>query len=94
MLILGKDESIKMSKTKCHYCGSEQYEERRIEYLYSHKGKYLLVPNTPVEFCLDCGMIYYDAVVLKEIEKQFFAIHNNSEEPDQYIEMPTKAYAH
>ena len=54
----------------------------------------MLVPNTPVEFCLDCGMIYYDAVVLKEIEKQFFAIHNNSEEPDQYIEMPTKAYAH
>ena len=25
------------------------FEQRRIEYLYSHGGKYLLVPNTPVE---------------------------------------------
>ena len=42
-------------KTQCNFCGSDRYEERRIEYLYTHKGKYLLVPNTPVEICLDCG---------------------------------------
>jgi len=30
-------------KVKCNFCGSEQYEERRIEYLYSYKGKYLYV---------------------------------------------------
>jgi YgiT-type zinc finger domain-containing protein len=47
-----------MTKASCNYCGSERYEERRIEYLYSHEGKYLLVPNTPVEVCLDCGMVY------------------------------------
>lgn len=46
---------------KCNYCGSESYQEKRIEYLYSHKGKYLLVPNTPVEVCSNCGMIYYAA---------------------------------
>ncbi|MFH1927848.1 MAG: YgiT-type zinc finger protein, partial [Chloroflexota bacterium] len=46
-----------MRKVQCNFCGSDRYEERRIEYLYSHKGKYLLVPNTPVEVCLDCGMI-------------------------------------
>ncbi len=50
------------------------YEERRIEYLYSHKGKYLLVPNTPVEVCGNCGMVYYDAAVLKKIEQPFFSI--------------------
>ena len=76
----------------CNFCGSDQYEERRIEYLYSHKGKYLLVPNTPVEMCLNCGMVYYDASVLKKIEQHFFAIHQKTEEPDSYIEMPTKAY--
>ena len=47
-------------------------EERKINYLYSHQGEYLLVPNTPVEICRDCGMIYYDAAVLKEIERRFF----------------------
>ncbi len=82
-----------MRKVGCNFCGSDRYEERRIEYLYSHKGEYLLVPNTPVEVCLDCGMVYYDAAVLKEIERRFFAIRRQAEEPDRYIKMPAKAYA-
>jgi YgiT-type zinc finger domain-containing protein len=81
-----------MRTVTCNFCGSDQYEERRIEYLYRHKGKYLLVPNTPVEICLNCGMLYYDASVLKKIEHHFFAIHQKTEEPDSYIEMPTKTY--
>lgn len=82
-----------MSKTPtCNFCGSDRSETRHIEYLYSHNGKYLLVPNTPVEVCLDCGMIYYDAVVLKEIERRFFAIYDNEEKPDTYIQMPSVAY--
>ena len=70
--------------------GAQDHEENY--YLYSHQGQYLLVPNTPVEVCLHCGMVYYDAAVLKEIERRFFAIQDKEEEPDQYIEMPTKAY--
>ena len=81
-----------MRKIQCNFCGSDRYEERRIEYLYSHQGKYLLVPNTPVEICADCGMVYYDATVLKEIERRFFAIQDRREEADRYIEMPAKAY--
>jgi len=82
-----------MRKTRCNFCGHELCEERRIEYLYSYKGKYLLVPNTPVEVCLNCGMVYYDAAVLKEIERSFFAIQSKAETPDRYIEVPAKAYA-
>jgi YgiT-type zinc finger domain-containing protein len=80
-------------KAKCNFCGSEQYEERRIEYLYSYKGQYLLVPDTPVEVCVNCGMIYYDAAILKEIERRFFAIQQNTEKPDRYIQMPSATYA-
>ncbi len=80
-------------KIQCNFCGSDNYEERRIEYLYSHSGEYLLVPNTPVEVCLNCGMVYYDAAVLKEIERRFFAIRQNREQPERYIQMPTTPYA-
>ena len=83
----------KTKTAKCNFCGSDQYEERRIEYLYSHKGHYLLVPNTPVEVCTNCGMVYYDAAVLKKIEQRFFAIQENTEKPDRYIQMPTATYA-
>lgn len=82
-----------MRKVQCNSCGSDRYEERRIEYLYSRGGKYLLVPNTPVEVCVDCGMIYYDAAVLKEIERRFFAIDENRETPDRYLNIPEKSYA-
>lgn len=82
-----------MGRVVCNFCGSDRHEERRIGYLYSHEGKYLLVPNTPIEVCLDCGMIYYDAAVLKEIEKHFFAIEQHAEKPDRYITVPEKAFA-
>ena len=87
-----------MKQIQCNFCASNRYEKRQIEYLYihkglySHKGNYLLVPNTPVEICLDCGMVYYDAATLKEIERRFFAIQDNVEKPDGYIQMPTAAY--
>jgi len=83
----------KRKGVQCPFCGSDRFEEQRIEYLYSHKGKYLLVPDTPIEVCLNCGMIYYDAAVLEAIEQRFFAIQQNVEKPDRYIKMPTIAYA-
>ncbi|MCA9979985.1 MAG: type II toxin-antitoxin system MqsA family antitoxin [Anaerolineales bacterium] len=83
----------KTKQRQCNFCGSEQYEEKQIDYLYSYEGKYLLVPNTPIEVCVNCGMIYYDAVVLKEIERRFFAIQDETEQPDRYIQIPTTAYA-
>lgn len=82
-----------MSQVQCNFCGSERCETRKIEYLYSYRGEYLLVPNTPVEVCLNCGMVYYEAAVLKEIEQHFFAIRANTEQPDRYVQMPQKAYS-
>jgi YgiT-type zinc finger domain-containing protein len=60
----------KMMK-KCNFCGATDYEERKTEYLYTYKGNYLLVPNTPVEICAKCGMVYFEASILKEIERRF-----------------------
>jgi hypothetical protein len=38
-------------------------------------------------------MVYYDAAVLKEIERRFFVIQEKTEESDRYIKLPEKAYA-
>jgi YgiT-type zinc finger domain-containing protein len=67
---------------KCNFCGATDYEERKTEYLYAYKGNNLLVPNTPVEICSTCGMVYFEASVLKESERRFFAIRKNEEKPD------------
>jgi len=80
-----------MSKI-CNFCGSDHYETRQTDYLYSYQDKYLLVPNTPLEVCLNCGAGYYEASVLKEIERRFFALQSNQEQPDKYIKIPIKTY--
>ena len=38
-------------------------------------------------------MIYYDAAVLKETERRFFALQRETEKPDPNISMPAMAYA-
>ena len=38
-------------------------------------------------------MVYYDAAILKEIERHFFAIQNQTEVPDNTIQIPTKTLA-
>jgi YgiT-type zinc finger domain-containing protein len=83
----------KKTEGHCPFCGAEEYEVRHTDYLYSHDGDYLLVPNTPVRVCTQCGMIFYEAAVLKEIERRFFAIKQNREKPDHYIQMPSANFA-
>jgi len=80
-----------MRNTKCNTCSSTEYKERRITYLYSQQGQYLIAPNTPVEICSDCGTADYSADVLKAIERQFFAVHNTTASPDQYLQIPVKS---
>ena len=80
-------------KKKCNFCNSFEYEKRKTPYLYSYKGNYLFVPDMPVEICLSCGMIYYEAKDLKEVERRFFAIQKREEQAASYIEIPTVNYA-
>jgi len=56
-------------------------------YLFHYRGNYLLVPNTPVEVCLNCGMVYFDAKVLKESNSASSHPKEN-EKPDRYVELP------
>ena len=86
------DTKFKMKMAQCPHCGGSRFEEKRVNYLYSHGGKYLLMPNTPAEVCETCGAEFYPANVVKEIERRFFAIHAKEESPDQILQIPSKAF--
>ncbi len=77
----------------CPFCAHPHFEEEHTDYLYSHAGNYLLVPNTPVLVCVHCRMIFYDGAVLEEIGRRFFAIQSHTEAPDSIIQLPSMAYA-
>jgi YgiT-type zinc finger domain-containing protein len=83
-----------MSKEqRCYTCGNEQFEERRIRYIYSRGGKYLLVPDMPADICLSCGMVYYHGDALLRVEQRFKAIHQRNERPYRYTTMPVMDYS-
>ncbi len=82
-----------MNMTRCNFCGGTRFTERRMDYLYRHEGKYLLAPNTPADVCDNCGMEFFPASAVKEIERHFFAIHSNQEQPDEVLHIPCKALA-
>ena len=78
---------------RCLYCGSKSFEARRIPYLYQRQGRYLLVPNMPVEVCTRCAMEYFAGPDLEAVERQFCAIERHEEQPDKVVQVPVKQYA-
>jgi YgiT-type zinc finger domain-containing protein len=77
----------------CYYCGGEQFEARRVKYIYSRGGQHLFVPDMPADVCLRCGMIYYDGPALLKVEERFKAIYFHSQKPDRYENMPVMEVA-
>ncbi len=78
---------------KCAYCGAEQFEERRVKYIYSRNGKHLFVPDMPADVCLSCGMMFYHGRALLKVEERFKKIHQAQQKPDRYENMPVMEYA-
>lgn len=82
-----------MENIKCHFCGSEDFEERQVEYIYRRNGKYLIVRDMPCEVCLRCGERYYPAEALLAVEARFKAIHEKQREPEETLTVPVEPFA-
>lgn len=82
-----------MKNTKCHFCGSEDFEDRKVEYVYRRNGKYLIVREVPCEVCLRCGERYYPAEALLAVEARFKAIHENHGAPKETLTVPVEPFA-
>ncbi len=81
-----------MKNSKCHFCGSEDFEERSGEYIYRRRGKYFIVRDVPFEACRNCGERYYPATVLLAIESRFKAIQEKQREPRETLMVPVESF--
>ena len=88
---MGMNE-FKMKNKKCHICSSQNFENRKIEYIYRRKEKYLIIRDVPCEVCMHCGERFYSAKTLLDIEKRFRAVYENNEAPRQTLQIPVEAY--
>ena len=74
----------------CPVCGSADYEVKKVEYIYRHNGAYLLVRDVPAEVCRSCGTRFYNAQVLQEVERCFFAMQDK--QAAEYVSVPVTVY--
>ncbi|MCK4762862.1 MAG: type II toxin-antitoxin system MqsA family antitoxin [Candidatus Aminicenantes bacterium] len=80
--------------SKCNFCGNKDTAEKHTDYIYRHKGHFMLFENVPCEECTFCGEHYYEAKILKKIEKDFFEVLDKKKQPARKIEMPVEVFAY
>lgn len=78
---------------KCPFCGHRDMVAKQVEYLYRSGERFLVVTDVPCLECEFCGEQYFEAVVLKKIERDFLAIQNTGKKPMKTIMVPVEAYA-
>ena len=60
----------------CNFCGNKNIKKTLSEYTFKHNGKYMIFHNVPTLQCEYCSEKYYEAKILKQIEKEFVAVQN------------------
>lgn len=79
-------------KKLCNFCGNKNFHEKKVQYIYKHDGKMLILNNVPCEECEFCKEQYFKASVLKKIENEFHAIHHKGKKVKKKIVVPLEDF--
>ncbi len=77
----------------CHFCGNKNFKSANVQYTYKRDSRYVIVEGVPCEQCEYCGEHYFEASVLKLIEKEFEAIYFHGKEVEHQITIPVESYS-
>jgi YgiT-type zinc finger domain-containing protein len=78
--------------TKCNFCGNKNFKEKKVQYIYKHDNKFLIVNDVPCEQCEYCGEQYFDGKVLRQIEEEFQSIYVHGKIPKHEMRVPIEKY--
>ncbi|MBF0540278.1 MAG: YgiT-type zinc finger protein [Nitrospirae bacterium] len=76
----------------CNFCGNMNFTEKKIQYIYKHDNNYLIVNNVPCDQCEYCGEQYFEANVLKKIEKDYNDIYLTGKKAKSEITVPLEEF--
>ena len=77
----------------CSFCGNKNFKIKKVQYIYKHDDKFLVVNDVPCEECEYCGEQYFKADVLKKIEKDFMEIYSVGKKSKNLIQVPVEEFA-
>ena len=69
----------------CAFCGNKNIRQTLTEYTFRHNGEYMIFRNVPALQCEFCGEKYFDAKVLKQIEKEFLSVHKGKKRTKEIL---------
>ena len=72
----------------CSFCSGE-LEERRVQHEYRWEGKLFVFEDVPARVCRQCGEKYFDAQVVKAMEKAVL----ERLEPKRILQVPLFSYS-
>jgi len=82
-----------MERRWCKFCNGETFIAKKVEYVYRHQGQYMLFRDVPAEVCLHCGMRYYAAHVILDLEARFFEVFADQTQAKQTRIMPVETFS-
>lgn len=77
----------------CNFCGNKNFRETRVQYIYKHDGKMLIVDDVPCEQCAFCGEQYFKSEVLKKIENDFSEVYASGRKAKSQVLVPIEQFA-
>jgi YgiT-type zinc finger domain-containing protein len=78
--------------TKCHFCGNKNFKETKVQYIYKHNDKFLIMDDVPCEQCEFCGEQYFEGKILRQIEEEFNRIYVQGKKPIKELRIPIEAF--
>ena len=79
---------MKNHNETCEYCEGKLIP-KVVTITHRWKGKLVVIENVPVLVCQLCGERYFDAKVLKRIER----IARSKSTPSRFIQVPVRPYS-
>ncbi len=77
----------------CSFCGNKNFNKITTQYTYKHDGKFIIIDDVPCTTCEYCGEQYFEAVILRNIEKGFQDINSNRKKVKKTITVPVESYS-
>ena len=78
--------------TKCHFCGNKNFKQTKVQYIYKHNAKFLIMDDVPCEQCEFCGEQYFEGKILRQIEEEFNRIYVQGKKPIKELRIPIEPF--
>jgi len=82
-----------MKKKQCSFCGNTHLSQKNVRYIYQRKGDIMVVDDVPCIECDYCSEQYFDAAVLKKIERDFMAVSKQRKTPVKSMQVAVESFS-